>query len=728
MQLPSLSSIAISMLVAANAATMVQAKVNVLSWDDAYKKADALVSQMSLEQKINITTGVGWGNGPCVGNTYATTSPDFPSLCLQDSPLGVRLADNVTSGVSGINAAASFDKSAILARGEYMGREFYGKGVHVQLGPGMNFMRSPEGGRGFESGGEDPFLTGVVAAETIKGIQSEGVIATAKHYLLNDQELNRNTGSSDADERTLHEIYLWPYARSIEAGVASVMCSYNLVNGTYACENDHILNTLLKEELGFKGFVQSDWGATHSTVASVNGGLDMTMPGDITFGSGDSYFGANLTKAVNDDEVKEDRVTDMAMRIVASWYKLGQDKNFPETTLSSFTREDAKYVNVQADHKKLVREMGAASSVLLKNSGILPLSNKVKSVALIGSDIKAGPAAVNNDTICADHGCDIGHLAQGWGSGTADFPYLIDPLTGLTNALGKDVKIQSSTDDWDLAAAAKTAKDADIAFVFSNADSGEEYITVDGNKGDRNNLTLWHNGDNLIKAVADANENTVVVIHSVGPVLMNEWINHKNIKAVLWPGLAGQESGNSLADIVLGKVNPSGRLPYTIAKEYDDYNVHPDPADQVVYSEKLLMGYKWFDHAGIEPLFPFGHGLSYTSFKYSGLKVKAKKKDDSVTVTASVMVKNSGKVAGAEVVQAYISFPESAGEPLKNLRGFEKVFIKKDSSSKVEFEFSKTELSVWDTKTKSWVIPSGKFTLHIGASSRDIRQTASFTL
>ncbi|KAL9550982.1 hypothetical protein MBANPS3_004484 [Mucor bainieri] len=713
MQLPSLSSIAISMLVAANAASMVHAKVNVLSWDDAYEKADALVGQMSLEQKIGISTGAGWGKGACVGNTHAVTKPSFPSLCLQDSPLGVRSASNVTSGVSGINAAASFDKDAILARGEYMGREFYGKGVHVQLGPGMNFMRSPEGGRGFESGGEDPFLTGVVAAETIKGIQSEGVIATAKHYLLNDQELNRNTGSSDADERTLHEVYLWPYARSVEAGVASVMCSYNKLNGTYACENDYILNTLLKEELGFKGFVQSDWGATHSTIASANSGLDMNMPGD-------DAFAANLTQAVKDDKVKEERVTNMATRIVASWYKLGQDKDFPETAINTSYPEAAKYVNVQADHKKLVREMGAASSVLLKNSGILPLSDKVKSVALIGSDIKNGPAAVNDATICSDHKCDIGHLAQGWGSGTADFPYLIDPLTGLTNALGEDVKIQSSTSDWDLAAAADTAKSADIAFVFSTADSGEG--------DDRENLTLWNNGDNLIKAVADANENTVVVINSVGAVLMSEWINHKNIKAVLWPGLAGQESGNSLADIVLGKVNPSGRLPYTIAKNYDDYNVHPDPADHVIYSEKLLMGYKWFDHAGIEPLFPFGHGLSYTSFKYSGLKVKAKKKNDSVTVTASVMVKNSGKLPGAEVVQAYISFPENAGEPPKSLRGFEKVFIKKDSSSKVEFQFTKTELSIWDTKTKSWVIPSGKFTLHIGASSRDIRQSASFNL
>jgi beta-glucosidase len=206
------------------------------------------------------------------------------------------------------------------------------------------------------------------------------------------------------------------------------------------------------------------------------------------------------------------------------------------------------------------------------------------------------------------------------------------------------------------------------------------------------------------------------------------WINHPNIKAVMIPGLAGQESGNSLADVVLGKVNPSGRLPYTIAKKNDDYNVHPDPADDVNYSEKLLVGYKWFDHANIEPLFPFGHGLSYTKFDYSGLKVKAKKKKDSVTVTASLSIKNSGKVDGAEVVQAYISFPKNAGEPPKLLRGFEKINIKSGKKSNVNFEFTKTELSIWDTDAAKWVVPSGKFTLQIGASSRDIRQKASFTL
>ncbi|KAI9487117.1 MAG: glycoside hydrolase superfamily [Benjaminiella poitrasii] len=725
MHLPSLSSVAISLLVTAYATNkVVEAKIEPLSWDEAYAKAQPLVDQMSLEHKINITTGVGWMNDICVGNTYATTNPDFPALCLEDAPLGMRFADNVTSGVSGINAAASFDRAAILARGRYIGEEFYKKGVHVALGPAMNFMRAPEGGRGWESGGEDPYLQGVMAAEMVKGIQNEGVIATAKHYILNDQELNRTTGSSDIDQRALHEVYVWPFARAVEAGVASIMCSYNKLNGTYACEDDYTLNTVLKGELGFKGFVQSDWAATMSTVPSANAGLDMTMPGDVTFQSGDSYFGQNLTDAVNNNEVDESRVTDMVLRIVASWYKMGQDTDFPKTTINAFHRDQAIFNNVQDDHGKLVREMGAASCVLLKNSGVLPISNKVKSVALIGSDTRVNADGPNG---CVDHGCNIGHLAQGWGSGTADYPYLIDPYTGISNALGKDVKVSSATDDYDLDAAAAAAKDADIAFVFSSADSGEGYIDVDGNVGDRKNLTLWHNGDNLIKTVADANKNTVVVINSVGAVLM-PWINHPNIKAVVWPGLAGQESGNSLADVLTGKVNPSGRLPYTIAKEASDYNAAIDPSDVVLYKESLLVGYRWFDHAKIEPLFPFGHGLSYTTFKYSGLKVKTSGKGDSTKVKATLTIKNSGNSDGAEVVQAYISFPKDAGEPPKVLRGFEKVFVKKNKSEKVTIEFTKTELSIWDTASSSWVIPSGKFTVQIGASSRDIRQTASFTL
>ncbi|CAO3667725.1 unnamed protein product [Rhizopus stolonifer] len=720
MYFPSLSSVAVTALLASTAIQLADASINVLSWDDAYSKAKLLVDQMSLEQKVNVTTGTGFGNGLCAGNTRPTENPYFPSLCLHDGPLGIREANNVTSGVAGINAAASFDRKAMYERGAYMGKEFRGKGIHVQLGPGMNFMRAPESGRGWESEGEDPFLSGVVASETVLGIQDQGVIATAKHYLVNEQEHNRSTASSDVDERTLHEIYLWPFSRAVEAGVGSVMCSYNLVNGTYACENDYILNTVLKKELGFKGFVQSDWGATMSTVNSANNGLDMTMPGGVTFASSDSYFGQNLTAAVEKKTVSETRVTDMATRIVATWYKLGQDKDFPEVSINNLDIASSPYVNVQADHYKLVREMGAASTVLLSNNGILPLKNTVKSIAFIGSDAALDPNGINT---CEYHACDNGTLAQGWGSGVANFPYLIDPITGLKNALGKSITYKQSLNDWDLDTAAEVAKDVDVAFVFSNADSGENIAVVDNNYGDRNNLSLWNNGDNLINAVADANKNTVVVIHSVGAVLM-PWIDHPNIKAIVWPGLPGQESGNSLADIITGKVNPSGRLPYTIAKKASDYNAKIDLSDNIVYREKLQMGYKWFDSQNITPQFPFGHGLSYTSFKYSNLKVSS----NSTSVSASISIKNSGSLDGAEVVQAYLGFPESAGEPPKLLRGFEKVFIKKGKKETVKFTLGSTELSIWNTDSNAWEIPSGKFTLYIGASNRDIRKSATFSL
>ncbi|CAO3636445.1 unnamed protein product [Cunninghamella echinulata] len=696
------------------------------TWDEAYVQAKELVAKMSIEDKVKITTGNGFTNGKCVGNTYPNDY--FPSLCLQDAPLGMRFAYNVTAGVSGINAAASFDKEGILQRGIYMGKEYRGKGVHVQLGPGMNYMRSPHGGRGWESFGEDPYLSGVAAVETIKGVQSQGVISTAKHYILNDQELNRHTQSSDVDDRTLHEIYLWPFARSIEAGVGAVMCSYNRVNGTHACEDDHTLNTILKGELNFKGFVMSDWWATYSTAKAANGGLDMEMPGNIDESNPNSgsYFGANLTSAVQHDKVKEARLTDMVERIVAAWYKMGQDKGFPETNINSFKPDEAPVVNVQADHKKYVRQLGAASVVLLTNkNNILPLTSKEKSISIIGSDAFLDPLLFNN-TACPDYGCDPATLIQGWGSGTTTYPsYIISPYDGIKNRAGKKTKITGTTSNWDLDKAEKVAKASDIAIVFANSDSGEQYITVDGNIGDRNNLTLWNNGDKLIERVANANKNTIVVVHSVGATLM-PWVDHPNIKAIVWPGLPGEQSGNSLADVLYGDVNPSGRLPYTIAKKEEDYVTAPSPDDHIVYSEKLNIGYRWFDAKKIEPLFPFGHGLSYTTFQYSDLKVKAHAK--ALQVDAQLKLKNTGKVGGAEIVQAYLSFPKHAGEPPKILRGFEKVYMEAGQQAKVNFSFTKTELSIWDVDSQSWVVPNGKFQLHIGASSRDIRQSASFTL
>ncbi|KAI7873124.1 glycoside hydrolase superfamily [Mucor mucedo] len=659
---------------------------------------------MTLEQKVNITTGVGWQSGPCVGNSGRTTGPDFPELCLQDSPLGMRFTDGVSSGVAGINAAASFDREAIRKRGEYMGQEFRAKGAHVQLGPSMNMLRAPEGGRNWEAFGEDPFLVGVASAETIIGIQSQGV------------------HSANIDERTVQEVYLWPFKQAVDAGVASVMCAYNKINGVYACESDYAINKLLKDQLGFKGFVQSDWSATHSTVDSANHGLDMTMPGDISFNSGDSYFGRNLTNAVRSGQVNEDRVTDMAMRIVAAWYK-----SFPAVNIDSFRPNLDQHINVQGDHKDLIRQMGAASTVLLKNEdNILPLrTSGIKKLAVIGSDAGPNPHGLN----CEDHGCNAGSLAQGWGSGTARYPYLITPIDGIRNRAGNAMDITEHLRDNDFHIAAELASQANVAIVFVNSDSGEEFITVEGHVGDRNNLELWHDGDALIKAVADANQNTIVVVHSVGPVLM-PWSNHPNIKAIVLPGLPGQESGNSLADILFGDVNPSGRLPYTIASKYEDYPAKIDHGLSFTYSEGINIGYRWFDKNNIKPLYEFGYGLSYTNFEYKNFalnQINLESQGD-VEVQASVTIQNTGMFDGAEIPQVYITFPEIAQEPPQLLRGFEKVYLSKGVEQTVTFTFKKSELSYYSIDSHQWVVPQGEFSVHFGSSSRNIRGTQKFTL
>lgn len=466
-----------------------------ISWDEAYQKAEITVNKMSIEQKVNITTGIGWKKTLCAGNTHAITEPYFPSLCLQDSPIGVSLANNVTVGVAGISTTASFDKKLFRSRAEYMGKEFRGKGVHVQLGPALNMLRVYSAGRNWESGGEDPYLVGIYGYETVKGIQDQGVIACAKHFLLNEQELNRFNSSSDVDSRTLHEIYLWPFARSIEAGVGAIMCSYNMINGTYACENNYLLNTILKKELGFKGFVVSDWAATKSTNAA-NNGLDMNMPGNLTMKTEAGYFGQNLTDAIYNKTVSEIRITDMAMRIVATWYKMRQDETFPRISINAFQIENSPLLDVQENHKDLVRELGAASNVLLKNvNGALPIRpNVLKNIAIIGSDAGPNPGGLN----CEANGCTGGTLTQGWGSGSAYFSYLVDPLKGLSDMFGDHVNVKYMLNDWDLEAASEISRNADYALVFCNSNSGEGHIVVEGNAGDRNNISLWNNGDNLV--------------------------------------------------------------------------------------------------------------------------------------------------------------------------------------------------------------------------------------
>lgn len=440
----------------------------------------------------------------------------------------------------------------------------------------------------------------------------------------------------------MHELYLWPFADAIRAGVGSVMCSYQQVNNSYGCQNSKLLNNLLKNELGFQGFVMSDWQAQHTGAASAVAGLDMTMPGDTEFNSGLSFWGTNLTLAVLNGTVPAYRIDDMALRIMAALFKVSKSIHLDPINFSFWTSDtygpihpagDRDYqqinwhVDVRADHGNLIREIAAKGTVLLKNTGSLPLK-KPRFLAVIGED--AGPN-INGPNSCSDRGCDSGTLAMGWGSGTANLPYLVTPDAALqAQALRDGSRYESILSNYATSqTGALVTQDNVTALVFVNADSGEGYINVDGNMGDRKNLTLWKGGDDLVKNVSSWCPNTIVVIHSPGPVLLTEWYDNPNITAILWAGLPGQESGNSIVDVLYGKVNPAGRTPFTWGATREGYgaNVLYEPnngngAPQQDFTEGVFIDYRQFDKANASVIYEFGHGLSYTTFEYSNIRVE----------------------------------------------------------------------------------------------------------
>ncbi|KAI1405028.1 glycoside hydrolase family 3 protein [Hypoxylon fuscum] len=698
-----------------------------LDWAAAYEKANASLAKLSQNDKANIVSGVGWNKGPCVGNTAAASSINYPQLCLQDGPLGVRYASGVNAFVPGIQVAASWDKALMRERGQFMAEETKGLGIHVLLGPVVGPLgKNPTGGRNWEGFGADPYLQGIAMSETIEGMQSVGVQANAKHYILNEQELNRETMSSNLDDRTMHELYLWPFADAVHANVASVMCSYNKINGTWACENPYVMDTLLKQELGFRGYVMTDWNAQHSTAPAATAGLDMTMPGS-DFNGGSVYWGSKLTQAVSSGQVPQSRLDDMVRRTLAAWYLLGQDSNYPAINLKA---------NVQGTHKTNIRATARDGIVLLKNEGnILPLKKPAK-LGLVGSAAVANPQGINS---CTDQGCNTGALGMGWGSGTASYAYFSAPADAIkTRAQTDGTEISLSASD-STSSVGSAVNGADAAIVFITSDSGEGYITVENNLGDRNDLDPWHNGNELVKAVAAASDNVIVVVHSVGPVILETVLAQPNVKAIVWAGLPSQENGNALVDILYGDASPSGKLPYTIAKSVDDYGTKVVSGDDD-FKEGLYVDYRKFDRDGTEPRYEFGFGLSYTNFTYSNIFVDGRPTSGPATgeiipggradlwetvVTVTVTITNSGAAAGAEVAQLYIGFPESAAAPPKQLRGFEKLALEPGAEDIVAFIIKRRDLSIWDTAAQEWVVPAGAFTINVGSSSRDIRQVGT---
>ncbi|KAI0851605.1 glycoside hydrolase family 3 protein [Daldinia vernicosa] len=613
-------------------------------WSESYEKAIKLVSQMTLAEKVNLTAGT----GRCVGNTGSVPRLGFPELCLQDGPLGVRTTDNITAFPAGITTGATFNKDLIYERGVAIGEEFRGKGANFYLGPNVGPLgRKPRGGRNWEGFGSDPVLQGISAAQTIKGVQDQGVIATLKHLVGYEQELYRmynpvqQAYSSNIDDRAMHELYLWPFADGVKAGVGSIMASYNAINGSAASQNSYILNGLLKDELGFQGFVMTDWLAQISGVASALAGLDMSMPGD-TVGNnipldGYSNWMYELTRSVLNGSVPVDRLNDMATRVVATWYQLGQDKDYPPPNFSSNTADREgplypgalfspvgvvnEYVNVQADHKVVAKQVAQEAITLLKNNGsFLPLSTSAP-LFVFGTDAQADPKGINS---CTDKSCNRGLLGMGWGSGSANYPYIDDPISSFKR---KATNVTYYATDSFPSVPAPT--EDDVAVVFLTSDSGENSYTVEGNHGDRDasGLKAWHNGDELVQKAAAKYSNVVVVVHTVGPIVVEPWIDLPSVKAVLIAHLPGQEAGDSLTEIIYGEASPSGHLPYSIPVSEDDY---PDSLDLVAtplsqtqdtYSEGLYIDYRYLNKQNIKPRFAFGHGLSYASFSFSNATI-----------------------------------------------------------------------------------------------------------
>ncbi|TVY80912.1 putative beta-glucosidase L, partial [Lachnellula suecica] len=696
-------------------------------WAAAYTKAKAALPKLSNADKVNMVTGSGWEKGPCVGNTKAISSINYPALCLQDGPLGVRYAQQVTAFPAGITTGSTWDTSLMYARGYAHGSESKALGVHVQLGPVAGPLgKIPVGGRNWEGFASDPYLSGIAMAQTVEGMQSAGVQACAKHFIGNEQELNRNTMSANINDRVTHELYLWPFADAIKANVSSVMCSYNKFNTTWVCETNSLLSGLLKNELDFQGYVVSDWGAQHTTVGSANAGLDMTMPGD-NFGDNVFLWGTALTSALSSGQVAQSRLDDMVTRILAAWYFVGQDSNYPTVTGWSSWNGGKGGPNVQGDHKNVARAIARDGIVLLKNdNNTLPLK-KPASLAIIGQDAIVNPAGAN---ACVDRGCDTGTLAMGWGSGTAEFPYLIAPLDAIKAQASADgTTLTTSTVDTPSAGAA-AASAAATAIVFVNSDAGEQYITVEGAAGDRLNLNPWHAGNDLVTAVANVGKPTIVVIHSVGPLILEPILALKSVVAIVWAGIPGQESGNGLVDVLYGSTSPSGKLPYTIAKQQADYGTAIAAGDDN-YSEGLFIDYRHFDQSDISPRYEFGFGLSYTTFAYSALTISPLSSAPGsstkapgglanlwdIVATISATITNNGTVAGAEVAQLYIGLPASApASPPKQLRGFQKPSLEPGKSAMVTFALRRKDLSYWDTVGQKWVLPTGSFAVSVGAS------------
>jgi len=693
------------------------------------ERADLLAKQMTLDEKIQLVHGSMAMFGPKIpgalggdGFVPGISRLGIPDLNLIGAGVGVtnlgkRAQGMATALPASLAETATWDPKVAYEFGTVIGRETRDQGFNVSLGGGNDIMREPRNGRNFEYHGEDPLLAGKIIGQELKAIQDQGVIADIKHYAVNCQETDRFGVSSNLDKRSLRELDLLAFEIGIrDSGVGTVMCAYNRVNSVYSCENDYLLNQVLKKDWGFKGWVMSDWGATHSTVEAALAGLDQEFYEN-------KYFSAPLQKAVEAGEVPASRLDDMVHRILRTMFAFGVIDHPP--VIKPIDAEAGAAV------AQRVEERGA---VLLKNvANILPLkAARLHSIAVIGSHADAGVLSGGGSAQVEPVGGNV-VVPKEIPPGPDGFlaVWVWDPSSPLRAIRAKAPNAKLNYDDGtDPAAAANVARGSDVAIVFLHQHTHEG--------ADLPNLSLPDNQDELVKQVAAANPHTVVVLENGDPVLM-PWLD--SVKAVLESWYPGQRGGEAIAHILFGDVNPSGKLPISFPRSEADLPhltiPAPPPSEQAPrselapnhvfidanYTEGLKVGYRWYDAENKEPLFPFGFGLSYTTFSYSHLKVASGK-----SVEVSFTIKNTGRRAGSEVAQVYLGLPASAGEPPKRLVAWEKVQLAPGQSRTVTLSLEPQLMSIFNVEQDSWELLPGDYLISVGGSSRDTPLTATLHL
>jgi beta-glucosidase len=691
-----------------------------------------LLPRLTLDEKIDLIGGAAFMH------THAISRLGIPELRMTDGPFGVREVDRggghqVPTRVyaGGLALAASWDVDQARKVGVALGRDCRARGIHILLAPGMNLYRTPFNGRNFEYFGEDPLLAGELGGAYIQGVQSQGVAATMKHFVANEQELSRRKINSEVDERTLRELYLKPFEMAVKAGVCCAMDSYNPLNGVHTTENDWLNNKVLKGEWGFKGLLMSDWWATVSTLGSANGGLDLEMPGPPKF-----CTSQNLKPLIDSGQVTVATIDDKVRRLLRVMFAMGWVDR-PQLD-RSIPRDDPQNDQVALN--------GAREGiVLLKNQGnLLPLDrSKTKKIVILGHN--ADPA-----------------VAVGGGSAHADYTHAISILQGLKDIAGPHVQVirvpwSILPDGTDFGATSKAPfaltaygvkgnpvlppafmkdiKTADLAVICVGYNDyvrdywGNHHQRPDAEGEDVDRTYQLPSGQvAVIQEVARLNPRTVVILNAGGSVATDDWIG--SVPAFIDAFYPGQAGGTALAEILFGQVDPSGKLPFSWEKRWEDsaaYGNYPasSSAKESTYREGLLLGYRWFDTKAIQPLFPFGYGLSYASFAYSNLEVKPSVNGD---FTATFSIQNQGRMAGAEIAQLYVAPPSIAvPRPIHELKGFARVKLQPGETKSVSIPVSRQDLAYWDPGTKKWTTSPGEYKIEVGASSRDLRLQGTAT-